>query len=601
MCSRAWFVHGVAARGDDGWFRTDVCFTEGIPIDDESSSPDVSFTEGIPIESFASAPIRCNVKVITTCHCVYEMPILAAEWRPSIRFAGEGKCADCVCRHVKRKKPVDGGGLFCTCGKPSCQPMDTAPAPVAPIEAAAATKAAAAATHAPAEKRSVVEAGLAERPAKRLAETAAAASGAGAAAASSSAPSHSSGARPIGATKSAKRAAAELAAVRTKPPPGWTKVMDFGKLKGYRSRDGRKAMSLPAAWHLYDEQHTEQQSRVATLPSSVSPCTDALPTASRKRPVSTPSADLFATSATAAAPAPATALAAALAADNDDGDSKEEDAPPGLRSPPPGFAFASSPPRAAALAFSKQPALDADVLVGRSILFHWGSIGWQLGTLTRRNFDGRIKRSGVTANFNVHYEVDNDEVATVLSLENYDGHEESSWLLLEQVAKPPAAAATTIESTLEQPAATAADGTDATAGGTAAVPEHVTVAVAHGTTAAAAPAPQADDSAAAVARAAVAAANAAAREVEATAAASLADPGDALPYHGGRTSSRRGKQPLDPAVGKLVWSWRKDLQRTVAGEIVDFQLWQGRVREHFVRYEDGVSLWRSEAEWWEEK
>jgi len=139
-----------------------------------------------------------------------------------------------------------------------------------------------------------------------------------------------------------------------------------------------------------------------------------------------PSADLFATSATAAAPAPATALAAALAADNDDGDSKEEDAPPGLRSPPPGFAFASSPPRAAALAFSKQPALDADVLVGRSILFHWGSIGWQLGTLTRRNFDGRIKRSGVTANFNVHYEVDDDEVATVLSLENYDGHEESS-------------------------------------------------------------------------------------------------------------------------------------------------------------------------------
>ena len=51
-----------------------------------------------------------------------------------------------------------------------------------------------------------------------------------------------------------ERAAAELAAVRTKPPPGWTKVMDFGKLKGYRSRDGRTAMSLPAAWRLYDEQ-----------------------------------------------------------------------------------------------------------------------------------------------------------------------------------------------------------------------------------------------------------------------------------------------------------------------------------------------------------
>ena len=51
-----------------------------------------------------------------------------------------------------------------------------------------------------------------------------------------------------------ERAAEALAAVRTKPPPGWTKVMDFGKLKGYRSRDGRKAMSLPAAWRLYDDE-----------------------------------------------------------------------------------------------------------------------------------------------------------------------------------------------------------------------------------------------------------------------------------------------------------------------------------------------------------
>jgi hypothetical protein len=61
------------------------------------------------------------------------------------------------------------------------------------------------------------------------------------------------GAGPSGATKSTEPAAADMA-VRTKPPPGWTKVMDFGKLKGYRSPDGRKAISLPAAWRLYDEQ-----------------------------------------------------------------------------------------------------------------------------------------------------------------------------------------------------------------------------------------------------------------------------------------------------------------------------------------------------------
>ena len=68
-----------------------------------------------------------------------------------------------------------------------------------------------------------------------------------------------------------------------------------------------------------------------------------------------------------------------------------------------------------------------------------------------------------------------------------------------------------------------------------------------------------------------------------------------------RRSSRKGKQPLDPAIGKRVWSWRQDLQRTMAGEIMDFHVWQDRVREHFVRYEDGVSQWRTEAEWWEDE
>jgi hypothetical protein len=159
--------------------------------------------------------------------------------------------------------------------------------------------------------------------------------------------------------------------------------MDYGKLKGYRSPDGRKAISLPAAWRLYDEQ--QARAAVCPPPSSAPPCTDAPPPSSRKQPVPTPSAESSAT-ATVAAPAPATALATAL-----------------------------------------------------------------------------------------------------------------------------------------------------------------------------------------------------------------------VPYFGSRTSSRRGKQPLDPAVGKRVWSWRQDLQREMAGVIMDFQFWQDRVREHFVRYEDGVSLWRPEAEWWEDE
>ena len=45
---------------------------------------------------------------------------------------------------------------------------------------------------------------------------------------------------------------------------------------------------------------------------------------------------------------------------------------------------------------------------------------------------------GATANFYVHYQVDDhdvdDEVATVLSLDEYDGDDEASWLLLESVA-----------------------------------------------------------------------------------------------------------------------------------------------------------------------
>ena len=41
---------------------------------------------------------------------------------------------------------------------------------------------------------------------------------------------------------------------------------------------------------------------------------------------------------------------------------------------------------------------------------------WHVGTIQRRVFDGRTKRGGQQCNFYIHYEVDDDEVPTVLQL-----------------------------------------------------------------------------------------------------------------------------------------------------------------------------------------
>ena len=90
----------------------------------------------------------------------------------------------------------------------------------------------------------------------------------------------------------------------------------------------------------------------------------------------------------------------------------DDDVPPAPCEPPTGFAFTTSPPSVAALAFSKNASEAADSLIGSSILFHWPVIGWHQGSLQRRNFDGRIKRSGESCNFYVYYEVDDDEVVT---------------------------------------------------------------------------------------------------------------------------------------------------------------------------------------------
>ena len=49
-----------------------------------------------------------------------------------------------------------------------------------------------------------------------------------------------------------------------------------------------------------------------------------------------------------------------------------------------------------------------------------------------RVFDGRTKRGGQQCNFYIHYEVDDDEVPTVLPLEAYGIDEECGWWLLEE-------------------------------------------------------------------------------------------------------------------------------------------------------------------------
>ena len=79
-------------------------------------------------------------------------------------------------------------------------------------------------------------------------------------------------------------------------------------------------------------------------------------------------------------------------------------------------------------------AIETTLLQIQSILFHWPVIGWHIGTIQRRVFDGRTKRCGQHCNFFIHYEVDDDEVPTVLELASYDGADEGCWVLLQSIA-----------------------------------------------------------------------------------------------------------------------------------------------------------------------
>ena len=76
-------------------------------------------------------------------------------------------------------------------------------------------------------------------------------------------------------------------------------------------------------------------------------------------------------------------------------------------------------------------------------------VGWCIGTIRSRNTDGRFFKTidGVRekVNFRIHYEIDDEEVTTVLRADVYDGEDEDGawvqWVLLQAVAEPEVAAA----------------------------------------------------------------------------------------------------------------------------------------------------------------
>ena len=82
--------------------------------------------------------------------------------------------------------------------------------------------------------------------------------------------------------------------------------------------------------------------------------------------------------------------------------------------------------------FSKEPSV-ADELVGRSIWFNWGAVGWLKGEITRRNHNKSYKVDEEYKNFFIFYEHDGEEVSTLLRLSEYDQFDKLSWVLLDEV------------------------------------------------------------------------------------------------------------------------------------------------------------------------
>ena len=73
----------------------------------------------------------------------------------------------------------------------------------------------------------------------------------------------------------------------------------------------------------------------------------------------------------------------------------------------------------------------------RSILYNWPVVGWCVGTIKARNTDGRFSKTiegqREKVNFIIYYEIDEEEVKTVLRAADYGGDEDGAWVLLEAV------------------------------------------------------------------------------------------------------------------------------------------------------------------------
>jgi hypothetical protein len=121
-------------------------------------------------------------------------------------------------------------------------------------------------------------------------------------------------------------------------------------------------------------------------------------------------------------------------------DADDEDVPLAPLKAPDGWLILATAPGDAALQFSKDDSQAADALVGRKLLYNWTAVGWCVGSITRRNKDGRRKVDGKIANFYVHYEIDDEEATHVLEVSMYAhsagtgaAAEPNQWVLLEQL------------------------------------------------------------------------------------------------------------------------------------------------------------------------
>ena len=74
------------------------------------------------------------------------------------------------------------------------------------------------------------------------------------------------------------------------------------------------------------------------------------------------------------------------------------------------------------------------MLVARSMLYCWLSVIWCVGVIKEANGDRRREMDGEVINLFNHYEIDDEDIKTVLRVEEYGDNGECGWVLLELVA-----------------------------------------------------------------------------------------------------------------------------------------------------------------------